>query len=418
MSRATARRICLVTPGHLTSTPRLLKEAAALVAAGYRVHLVSTDNYPPNSPLDRALLAETGWPATTLARAPRPVAVARRLLQRCARRLPDRLRPAALLARAQFADTARLARAAAAVPADYYIGHCLAALPAVAHAARRRGVAYGFDLEDHHETETPAIAADPQLGAVIRRLLRTHLPGARHLTAASPLIAETFARDYRVSSAVVLNVFPLDHAPAAAIDPGPVGPARPAALYWVSQVIGARRGLEEVVAALAQVRTPVELHLRGHIAGDYPARLAAHARDVGFTGPLRWLPFSPSREIARLAAGADLGLSTEEHTPLNRTICLANKVFVYLLAGVPQLMTDTRAHLALAPDLGAAGLVFSLTDPARTAAQIDAYFASPDRVAAARRHTWHLGQTRYNWEREQEHFLRAVHAAIGAPTAS
>ncbi len=36
MSRATARRICLVTPGHLTSTPRLLKEASALVAAGWQ----------------------------------------------------------------------------------------------------------------------------------------------------------------------------------------------------------------------------------------------------------------------------------------------------------------------------------------------------------------------------------------------
>ncbi len=418
MNRPPAQLVCLVTPGHLTSTPRLLKEARALVAAGYRVHVVAADNYPPNSPLDRALLAENGWPSTQLRNSARPTALARKLLQRAARRTPLRLLSRAWVARAQFADAARLGRAAAAVPADYYVGHCLAALPAVAHAARRRGVAYGFDLEDHHETETPAIAADPALGGIVRRLLRTHLPGARHLTAASPLIAETFQREYGIPAVVVLNVFPLDHAPAAAVDPGPVGTTRPASLYWVSQVIGARRGLEEIIMAMARMRTPVELHLRGHIASDYATRLDAHARAIGLVRPIRYLPFSPAKEIVRLAAGADLGLSTEEHTPLNRTICLANKIFVYLLAGVPQLMSDTRAHRALAPELGDAGHVFSLADPDRTAALVDAYFAAPDRVAAARRHAWHLGRNRFNWEREQEPFLRAVHTAIGGPLDS
>jgi len=412
---ASPKLVCLVTPGHLTSTPRLLKEAASLVAAGYRVHLVSVDNYPPNTALDRAILAETGWPSTKLCRAPRPAELARKLMHRFARRLPALLNRDTLLARAQFADSARLCRAAAAVPADYYIGHCLAALPAVAQAAQWRGVDFGFDLEDHHESETPQIAADFRLVAVIRRLLGNYLGKARHLTAASPLIADAFARAYNVTPSVVLNVFPLDHATTAPIDPGPVSTARPAVLYWVSQVIGARRGLEEIVAAIAHMRTPLKLHLRGYVSQDYEERLSAHARTVGLAYPIKYLPFSPSREIVRLAAGADLGLSPEEHTPLNRTICIANKVFIYLLAGVPQLMTDTRAHISLAPALGGAGMIFSHSDPVGTAAQIDNYFADPNRVAAARRHAWQLGQTRYNWEHEQENFLHAIHTAIGGP---
>jgi len=38
---ASAPLICLLTPGHVASTPRLVKEADALVDAGYRVHVVA-----------------------------------------------------------------------------------------------------------------------------------------------------------------------------------------------------------------------------------------------------------------------------------------------------------------------------------------------------------------------------------------
>lgn len=407
--------VCLVTPGHLTSTPRLLKEAQSLAGAGYSIHLVSVDNFPPNTLLDRAILDETGWPATQLTRTVGSRAFVRKLVNRIACRLASvsRLQSVTLLARAQHVEAARLARASAAVPADYYIGHCVASLPAVAHAARRRGAAFGFDLEDYHEAETPGIAANPSLIAITRSLLRTFLSHARHLTAASPLIAEAFATNYGVTPVVVRNVFPLDHAPAAPIDPGPATETHPAVLYWVSQVIGAQRGIESVVTAMARMSTPMELHLRGHVIPSFATALKAHARAVGLQRPIRFLPFSPSREMVRLAAGAHLGLSCEENTPLNRTMCLANKVFVYLLAGVPQIMTDTRAHLALASEIGDAGIIFNLADPDRTAALVDHYFAMPDRAAAARRYSWTLGQTRFNWEREQENFLRAVRAAVG-----
>ncbi len=416
MSRKNAQRICLVTPGHLTSTPRLLKEATALVAAGYQIHVVSADHYPPNSPLDRALLAETDWPATQLPRSPRALGVLRSGLQRIARRLPGRLRYRSLLARAQFADSARLSRAVASVPADYYIGHCLAALPAVAHAARRRGVGFGFDLEDHHETETVDVERSPVLRATVRDIIRTYLPAARHVTAAAPLIADAIAKDYSVRPSVILNVFPLDQAPAAPATPGPVGRDRPVQLYWFSQTIGPNRGLEEMIPVLARLATPCELCLRGHVGASFLRQLSALAAAAGLHRPIRFLGFAPSREMVRLAATADLGLASELCVPENRNLCLTNKVFVYVLAGLPQVLTPTRAQQQLAADLGPAGMLADLADPAFAAAQIDAYFASPERVAAARQHAWHLGQTRYNWEREQDLFLHAVHAAIGGPS--
>src|SRR5690242_7711009 len=53
--------ICLITPGHLSSTPRLVKEADALVEAGYRVHVVSGLHFAAAERLDRSILDNSNW---------------------------------------------------------------------------------------------------------------------------------------------------------------------------------------------------------------------------------------------------------------------------------------------------------------------------------------------------------------------
>lgn len=409
--------ICLITPGHLTSTPRLLKEADALHAAGYRVHVVHGSNFPPNVPLDAEIARAAPWASTAVASLGGAGPLVRRLHRKLAQRLLLRapFATAANAVWAQHSETMRLTAAAARVDAHYYIGHCLAGLAAAALAAERTGARFGYDLEDFHEAETPEVVADPVQRTAARILQATYLPRARHLTAASPLIAAEYRQRYQVESVPVLNVFPLSEAPAAPVDPGPVNEARPARLYWFSQTIGPRRGLEETLAILGRLRTPVELHLRGHVAPDYAESLQALARRSGLARPLVFLPFAPSGELPRLAASFDLGLSTEQHEPLNRSLCLANKIFVYLLAGVPQLMSDTRAQLALGAELGAAAIVADFSRPDAVARRLDEHFADPARVSAARAEAWRLGRERFNWDLEKELVLRAVKKAAGKP---
>lgn len=412
-----AKLICLVTPGHLTATPRLLKEADALHAAGYRVHVVHGSNYPPNVAADETIARRAPWASTAVRSFGGAGVFARKLGRKLAQKLVLRAPFATpeIAARAHHAETPRLAAAAAAVDAHYYIGHCLGGLAAAASAAERTRAKFGFDIEDFHEAETPEIALDPVQRTATRILQTTFLPRASHLTAAAPLIAEQYAQRYQLAAAPVLNVFPLADAPAAPVDPGAIGPERPARLYWFSQTVGPRRGIEDVIAILGRMRTPAELHLRGHVAPAFQRELVELAARHGVARPLVFHPFAATGEMTRLAASADLGLSTEQHEPLNRDICLANKIFVYLLAGVPQLMSNTRAHLALAPELGAAALVGDFADPAAVARQLDEHFAEPARVAVARAEAWRLGQTRFNWDHEKEIVLRAVKKAAGKP---
>lgn len=401
-----ARSICLVTPGHLVSTPRLVKSADALAAAGYRVTVIASRHYAPNDPGDAAILAGASWRAVRVPTATSGV----RLLGRAARLLGRRgPQPGPRLAPWVLAPYWRkLAQAAAAVDADYYVGHCIGSMPAVMAAARDRGVRFGIDLEDHHETETEVVERDPRQRTLLRTLLGAALPQAAHLTAASPLIAARYEREYGVHPRTILNVLPRADSPA---EPGVVSAGKSDAVarcYWFSQVIGPGRGLEAFIGVMAAMRFPVELHLRGFVAPAYRATLAAQAAGRR----LVFHDFAAPGEMARLAAAYDLGLSIEPAQPSNREICLSNKIFTYVLAGLPQLLSPTAAQRALAADLGSAALLADPADTAATAARLDAWFADPVARTAARQAAWRLGQTRYCWEVEQRELLAAVQAAL------
>src|SRR5258708_5434429 len=56
-----SRSICLVTPGHLASNPRIVKEADSLCGAGYQVRVVAADYMAAIRPLDEAVLRKAAW---------------------------------------------------------------------------------------------------------------------------------------------------------------------------------------------------------------------------------------------------------------------------------------------------------------------------------------------------------------------
>ena len=406
--------VCLITPGHLASAPRVIKEADALVGAGYRVHVVAGRHFAPVEPLDATILATAKWSHTRVNFRGGSAVLVRKVLRRLARALVvhPSLATLRVAARAHHAEALRFASAAARIPADFFLGHCLAGLPVAALAAAVRSVPCGFDAEDLHDAETEDAAGQPADRAATHALQSRLLSRCTHLTASAPLIGEELHRRYAVQPATVLNVFPLAHAPREPVDPGRIDTTAPARIYWFSQTIGPGRGLEAVVAVLGRMRVPVELQLRGFATREYREQLDAAAHRAGLARPIIFLPPGPPAEMARLAAASHLGLSIEESRPLNRDLCLTNKIFVYLLAGIPQLLTPTAAQRALAPELGDAALVADLTAPESAAQRLDAFFADPGRVAAARREAWNLARRRYCWDVEQQNFLNALRHAF------
>lgn len=414
MTRPTPRRVCLVTPGHLSTNPRLVKEADALAAAGYAVSIVSARFIPWADEADSEF-AGRPWSVRRVAFG--PIAGRWRHVTQSLRRHAGMGTYKLTGCCAEIAlhpAIPALTRAASAIPADLYIAHNLAALPAAFRAARKHGARLGFDAEDFHSGElndTPENALHLRL---TREIERRYLSRCDHLTAASPGIARAYADAYGVKEPVIiLNVFPKSDAPAAPTSRG-TAQLSPS-LYWFSQTIGPDRGLETVIEAIGLSRSRPTLFLRGNPSRGYPQQLAELAARFGVVDCVRILPPAPPGEMVRLAAEYDVGIASEPgHTP-NNGLALSNKLFTYLLAGVPALASDTSAQAASAAEMPEAVLVYPQQNAKALAARMDELLTSTDTLHKARTAAWQAGHLRFNWDIEQRTFLQAVESAFGRP---
>ncbi|MDB5487765.1 MAG: hypothetical protein JWQ58_1480 [Reyranella sp.] len=407
------RAVCIVSPGNLASNPRVLKEADALHGAGYDVTAIVCDYNEVLRQADDEIEAAVRWKVVRV-----PRSFDEGVTARAATALAQVLStlgiavPVGVAARSARTPVAALMRRAREVPADLYIAHYVAALPAAAVAARRHGALLGFDAEDFHSGEGTGTPDDAFRTRMIEIVERATLPSCTHVTAAAPLIGKAYATRYGIAEpATVLNVFPLSMAPTQPKSPRDQSGAPTLRAYWFSQTIGLDRGLQAFIQAMAQAKTRATLDIRGSNRWGHGDALLALAASLGVGERVKLLPMAPPGEMVRLAAEYDVGLSLETEVSENRRICLTNKIFTYLLAGVPVVMSDTPAQKLLAADLGLSARLCSLGDAAGLAATLDA-LASPVILAESSATAWRLGRERYNWDREQDVLLQSVAAAF------
>lgn len=379
---------------------------SALLDAGHEVSLISGQRSGWSNDLDRVwtenrlthnISVPYGPGASVHHRLPQ-------LIKRCGARAILRYTPLNSVKLAIYGNhdsTPSLTAAALRTPADLYIAHYVAALPAAAAAARHHNTLYAYDAEDFHIGDWPN---DP-VYAVERKLVRSiegrYLQGCAYISAASPMIADALVETYHIDRPqVVLNVFPLAQAPEA---PSVSGCAKPGpSLYWFSQTIGADRGLECAVRAISQSIHRPHLYLRGTPATGFVAQLEELAIRVGAADRVHILPPAEPERMERLASKFDLGLASEVGCSRNREICLSNKLFSFILAGLPPLLSDTLAQRQFASETDLLDLVYPVNNAPALTNLIDGLLGDPARLAAIREKVWRLGLNQYHWEREGE----------------
>ena len=415
MTLPRAAHVCLVSPGHLSTNPRLVKEARALSAAGYKVSIVCGRYSAWGREQDKSL-AEARWSLSHVPFGPIEASRSVYLIQSFIRRVAEALARLGLcyirvLEIVHSPASAGLLRATLRIQADLYIAHYVAALPAAAAAARRHGAVYSFDAEDFHLGDTRDDMESRFSKKIIRAIEDRYLAAAAYVTAASPLIADAYVEAYGIERPeVVLNVFPRSNAPA---NPTRCGMQVPGpSIYWFSQTIGAGRGLELAIEAIALAASRPHLFLRGTHAHGYEEKLRGLAYECSVGDRLHFLPPASPDEMERLGAVYDLGYVGEVAETHNRQISLTNKLFSYLTSGVPILASDIPSHLALAPELGASLTLFPQNDAGGLAQAMDHILLDPVRLASARKDAWGLGQGRFSWDTEQKAFLACLAKAL------
>ncbi len=198
-------RVALVTAGHLSTCPRMLKAADALAGEGYEVIVVSTSSTAWAEDADFDVLARRlgRFRSETIdySRGNRPgLYLKSGLRRRIARAIASRAKDVSyrLATRAFTRVHEELTLAALGTWADFYYGGTTGGIAAAFEAASQSGQPYALDLEDFFSGEPPEGSLDARLA---ERIEREILPGARFLTASSGPIAEAYTKKYRVEIA-------------------------------------------------------------------------------------------------------------------------------------------------------------------------------------------------------------------------
>jgi len=409
------KQICVVTAGQLSTCPRMVKAADALHDHGYQVTMVSTQGWADWATVtDQNVFAarreKWKWVVVPWSKASAPATrfwsavrfrSARRLAAWCGGKnsLP-------LLGAAHVRVSPEIVRAAVRQECDLYYGGG-SALAATAIAGKNRGVPFGLDLEDFHSAEVNDSREADEAHRVVEQIEKQVLSKARFLTAGSQAIAEAYGNKYGVAPIAINNTFPLPASP-----PGIRIPDGILKFYWFSQTVGANRGLEDAVRAIGIAGIKSELHLRGQEQPGYlqSLRVISAKQATGLTIFLH-AP-GPPDEMINMARGYDIGLALEQPEVLNRDLCLTNKGFTYILAGLAVIFTDTKGQRPLAASLGKAAISYQAGDIESLARDIRKWADQPEELRAAKEAAWFGGRERWHWEHENERgaLIRAVNS--------
>jgi hypothetical protein len=376
----------------------MVKAADALAAEGHDVRVVSTRNVEWAIEYDEelAMTRSWRWRPVDYMRQTAPLSYLRsgtshRLSRAITRKLGPDAVPFSLSVRAYARVHADLVRAAIEEPADAFYGGSTGALAATAEAALRTGTRYGLDLEDLHSAEMEG-GNTTLSNALASRIERQVLPRAAFLTTSSAPIARAYRDLYGVTPATVHNTQLL-----ASKAPDTVPHEGPIRAYWFSQTIGAGRGLEDFFHGAALAGIPLELHLRGRADGPYVDRLIEWAQVAAPRVAVNvHSPGSPDHMVDSCRE-YDIGLALEQQRPPNRDLCISNKAFTYMAAGLAVVFTDTEGQRLLANDLGPGALLFRSSDHRTLADGLLRWHHDRRQLLISRHAAWEAAKRRWNW---------------------
>lgn len=406
-------RVCLISSIHPWVNPRLVKEADLLASMGHEVSVVTkrVDQWSDERDID--LLAKKRWAADRVnllrhdraGRWPWLMTAVRSTAALTGYRLTGALR---LAEEGYYRGFSSVLQSALRTRADLFIAHTQGALPIAARAARRLGARFGFDCEDLLAEEAADGLTDPVVRRAILDIERAYLPQASYVTATSHAMAAYLANAYGIAPHVVLNTFPLAELH---------GVARPAArgrgptieLVWVSATVGARRGLEDAVRALALLPESARLTIFGRMQPAFEPELASLIGRLGVADRVSIKPPIPAPSLVMSTMSRfDVGLTLDLNDCLNRGLTICNKVFLYLQAGLLVAATDTPGQREVLDRVPRAGVVYTPGDADALAARLEPFVNDREKLLEAQEAAWQAGQQRYNWDRECEVFLGAL----------
>ena len=217
-------------------------------------------------------------------------------------------------------------------PKGIIVSNDLDTLPACWLASKIKGVPLIYDSHEYF-TEVPELVGRNFVRNFWLKIEKMLVPGLKYAYTVSVPIAEEYRKAYDVDFKVIRNLpYKLKH-PIKRPDLLPCDPVR-TIIYQGSLNPG--RGLESMILSMRGLN-----EYRFQIIGDGPQRskLEGLVRENNLSDRIQFMGRIPLKELPALTAQASLGISLEENIGRNYFYSLPNKLFDYIQAGIPVLVS-------------------------------------------------------------------------------
>jgi glycosyltransferase involved in cell wall biosynthesis len=217
--------------------------------------------------------------------------------------------------------------------ADILVSNDLDTLPAIYLASKIKKTVLVYDSHEYF-TEVPELKNRSIVRWIWEKIESIILPHIHFSSTVSPSIADAYNKKYNIRMEVVRNLPFRKPAPSA-----PMFQLRKQTekIIIYQGALNMGRGLELSIKAM-QFTENMQLVIIGR--GDLETELTELARSLGLNDRVTFTGRISPDKLLDYTVQADLGISLEEDLGLNYRFALPNKVFDYIQAGVPVLVSD------------------------------------------------------------------------------
>lgn len=300
--------------------------------------------------------------------------------------------------------------------ADVYHALDLPALPACYIAARVRRKPLIFESYELPLSTLPAAELSRSrrwLQVLLAPLLRYIIPRCAGVIAVSPPIVQEMQRRFHVAEVTLIrNIPPYQAVPSSdrLRQHLHLDPEVRIALYQGNLLPD--RCLDILVRAAAFLEPDIVIVMMGKGMGTMHEELAALVEHEGVADQVKIIPPAPYEELLSWTTSADLGLLI--YSPdysLNIKMCLPNKLFEFLMSGLPVLASQLEAVTDVIRTYDVGQVVLSLM-PEDIGKAINMLLADRDALARMRRNALASAQQEFNWEKERQQLLNLYSSVL------
>jgi glycosyltransferase involved in cell wall biosynthesis len=296
-------------------------------------------------------------------------------------------------------------------PADIYHAHDMTALPACYLVALLRRKPLIFDAHELPLKELES-ANRRWLRLLLTPMLAVMIRHSTGIISSSPLYAQEICKRYHVAKvSLIRNLPPYRSVLKSDRLHRHLGLSSPARIALYQGNVQPDRGLDTLVHAAKFLARDIIIVIMGKAVKETLSQLNALITSEGVADRVKIIPPVPYEELLDWTASADLGLNVlPPDYSLSIRMSLPNKLFEYLMAGLPVLTSPLDAVTEVISTYDVGQTVSSLA-PVDVGNAVNTILADDVALARMHRNALNAAQHELRWEREMGkliHFYRDI----------